>query len=246
MPGHDNSATDPYAQMGSGHEVTNPTPQNFDGSNNNASFNPGHLSALPENPPPARSVEAEITALSNAALSNQNRDMDGDYKYDVALSFAGEDRSFVEQVAHKLRDNSIRVFYDTFEQSRLWGRDLSTVLTGIYKDEAKYTIMFVSDAYKDKPWTRLEASALRARAFEKGQGFILPVRLDNTPITEVLPIIGHLNADRNNANALVNQIIEKLKPQSSQLTTQAPQQPSSNTSNDFHYNPELHENPWGN
>jgi hypothetical protein len=232
------SATGPYAQIGLGYGM-NATPQNFDGSNNNASLNAVHSS----NPPPARPVEAEITALSNASLDNQNRDMDRDYEYDVALSFAGEDRSFVEQVAHKLRDNHIRVFYDINEQSHLWGQDLSTLLTDIYKNQAKYTIMFISDAYKNKLWSRLEARAAQARAFEQGPGFILPARLDNTPITEVLPTIGHLNADRNNPDALVSHIIEKLKPQSSQLTIQAPQQPPSHTSNGFN-DPELHGNPW--
>lgn len=34
------------------------------------------------------------------------------YDYDVVLSFAGEDREFVEKVAKILTDNQIRIFYD--------------------------------------------------------------------------------------------------------------------------------------
>ena len=33
-------------------------------------------------------------------------------RYDIALSFAGEDREYVEAVAESLRVKSIRVFYD--------------------------------------------------------------------------------------------------------------------------------------
>ena len=38
------------------------------------------------------------------------------YKYDVALSFAGEQRRQVEALAEILRANDVRVFYDSFEQ----------------------------------------------------------------------------------------------------------------------------------
>jgi len=35
-----------------------------------------------------------------------------EYKYDVTLSFAGEDRVYVEKTAQILVDNGIKVFYD--------------------------------------------------------------------------------------------------------------------------------------
>ena len=38
------------------------------------------------------------------------------HDYDVALSFAGEQRDYVEQVAVILRANSFSVFYDGFEE----------------------------------------------------------------------------------------------------------------------------------
>jgi hypothetical protein len=38
------------------------------------------------------------------------------FDYDVALSFAGEDREYVNQVAGVLNELGIRVFYDKYEQ----------------------------------------------------------------------------------------------------------------------------------
>lgn len=38
------------------------------------------------------------------------------YEYDVALSFAGEDRKFVEDCAEILRSLNINVFYDNYEK----------------------------------------------------------------------------------------------------------------------------------
>ncbi len=40
--------------------------------------------------------------------------------YDVALSFAGEDRDYVEEVATILKSFKVRVFYDKFEETNLW------------------------------------------------------------------------------------------------------------------------------
>jgi hypothetical protein len=42
-----------------------------------------------------------------------------DYLYDVALSFAGEDRPYVHNVAQVLRSNGASVFYDDFEKVEL-------------------------------------------------------------------------------------------------------------------------------
>lgn len=50
-----------------------------------------------------------------------------DYKYDIALSFAGEDREYVEKVATLLKENGIKVFYDKFEQVDLWGKDTANL-----------------------------------------------------------------------------------------------------------------------
>lgn len=35
-------------------------------------------------------------------------------KFDIALSFAGEDRPYVQEVANILRNRGISVFYDVF------------------------------------------------------------------------------------------------------------------------------------
>ncbi len=66
------------------------------------------------------------------------------FDYDVALSFAGEDREYVEDVATFLKDVGIKVFYDKFEADNLWGKNLYDHLQDIYKNKANYTILFIS------------------------------------------------------------------------------------------------------
>lgn len=51
------------------------------------------------------------------------------YEYDIAVSFAGEDRHIVENIVNVLRERSkISVFYDRLEEHKLWGK----IYTNIY------------------------------------------------------------------------------------------------------------------
>lgn len=43
-------------------------------------------------------------------------DEDG-YEYDIGLSFAGEQRGYVEDFARDLQSRGVRVFYDDYEKA---------------------------------------------------------------------------------------------------------------------------------
>src|SRR5436305_8002487 len=86
--------------------------------------------------------------------------------YDVALSFAGEDRPYVRQVADYLRMRGARVFYDQFEQASLWGRNLVEELDRVYRLESVFVVMFISVAYRDKEWTRHERRSTLSAALK--------------------------------------------------------------------------------
>ncbi len=87
-------------------------------------------------------------------------------EFEIALSFAGEDRKYVEQVANLLKDSDVNVFYDRFEEEKLWGKNLYDYLSDIYMNKATYTIMFISKHYEKRLWTNHERQAMQARAFQ--------------------------------------------------------------------------------
>lgn len=113
--------------------------------------------------------------------------------FDVALSFAGENRAYVDRVANRLIQSGIKVFYDKFEQVDLWGKDLYVHLSEIYQERARYTVMFISKNYGEKLWTNHERKAAQARAFRAAQEYILPARFDDTEIPGVLSTIGYIS-----------------------------------------------------
>jgi hypothetical protein len=114
-------------------------------------------------------------------------------EYDVCLSFAGEDRPYVERVASTLRDVGIRVFYDVYEQVDLWGKDLYQHLDQVYRHAASYCVIFISQHYAHKLWTRHELRSAQARAFTESREYILPARFDDTQLPGLPETVGYID-----------------------------------------------------
>lgn len=137
--------------------------------------------------------------------------MNKEFQYDVTLSFAGENRSYVQQVAQILKNKGIKVFYDEFEESNLWGKNLYTYLDDIYKNNARFCVMFLSKFYKEKLWTNHERESAQERAFKENREYILPVRFDNTEIPGIRSTVGYIDANKKSPDKLVELIIKKIK-----------------------------------
>lgn len=133
-----------------------------------------------------------------------------EYKYQVALSFAGEDRVYADEVANCLRKNSVNVFYDNFEEDVLWGKDLYVYLDNVYRKESKFCVMFLSKNYAKKVWTNHERQSAQARAFQENEEYILPVKLDDTEIPGIRPTLGYVDGRENDPQQICKKILAKL------------------------------------
>ena len=130
--------------------------------------------------------------------------------YDIALSFAGEDRVYVEEVAHILDISGVAVFYDRFEEADLWGKNLYEHLQEIYCDKATYTIIFCSKHYESKVWTNHERRSAQERALKSNKEYILPVRFDDTSIPGVNDNVAYLDLSEIDPYSLCEHICKKL------------------------------------
>lgn len=132
------------------------------------------------------------------------------FEYDVALSFAGEDRAVAEAVATIVRHHSVRVFYDEFEVVSLWGKDLYQHLSEIYQSKARFCVILSSKHYADKLWTKHELKQAQARAFKQNQEYILPVRLDDTSLPGISQTIGYLDHRKVGDEGVAALLLKKL------------------------------------
>lgn len=132
------------------------------------------------------------------------------YEYDVCLSFAGEQREYVEEVALALRAGGIRVFYDDFERVSLWGRDLYDHLDWVYRSAARYCVLFVSADYAEKVWTSHERRSAQARALGENSEYVLPARFDDTEVPGLRPTVGHVDVRDVEPTELAQMVRKKL------------------------------------
>ena len=158
-------------------------------------------------------VHLTPNGIERAKLKFSGRDInpiDSKFEYDIVFSFAGEDRNYVERIAKFLAKSEIKFFYDKYEESKLWGKNLYDYLDHIYRKSAKYCVMVLSEQYAKKLWTNHERKSAQARAFEQNQEYILPIKLDNTEIPGILPTINYVNGREKTPEQIAEMILEKL------------------------------------
>jgi hypothetical protein len=128
----------------------------------------------------------------------------------VALSFAGAQRPYVEQVARALKAGGVRYFYDDDEQIELWGKPLAEELPAIYGEQAAAVVMFVSAEYAAWDWTRHERRAALARAVRERREYVLPARFDDTPLPGLLTDVSCVDLSTKTPQQFAAMIVGKL------------------------------------
>lgn len=136
-------------------------------------------------------------------------------EYDVAFSFAGAQRDYVEKVKNELSKYAVSVFYDDDNTVKLWGKNLYSYLAEIYSEKARYCVIFISKEYKERPWTNHELQFASERVFTgygkpDMQEYILPVIFDDTQIPGLPTNIGHIDARKTSPEKLAECIAMKV------------------------------------
>jgi hypothetical protein len=129
--------------------------------------------------------------------------------YEVVLSFAGEERQYVEHVADYLVARGVRCFYDRYEEHTLWGKELVEHLQRVYRS-ARYCVMFISESYATKVWPNHERRSALERAIREKAEYILPARFDATEIPGLSSTIGYIDLSSKSPEQVAELIMRKL------------------------------------
>ena len=119
-------------------------------------------------------------------------------RFAIALSFPGEHRRFVKNVAARLVEvlGEKRVFYDKWYEAELLGLDGDLKLRRYYREESELVVPFFSEHYQ-KDWCRIEWSAIRAMLkARRNEDAVIPVQLDGCSFSDHLLNVGRLFAKR--------------------------------------------------
>ena len=133
------------------------------------------------------------------------------FRYEVVLSYAGEDHAYVERVAHYLRECDVELFFAQFREADLWGKELTEELDIIYRREGRYCVMFVSEHYARKAWPTYERRSAMSRAVQEQGRYILPCRFDDTEVPGLRPSISYVDMNSKSPEQLGDLIIQVLR-----------------------------------
>ena len=118
-------------------------------------------------------------------------------RFKVALSFPGEKRPFVSQVAEGLvkRFGRHRVFYDKNFEPELARPNLDLHLQGIYHDDSELIVVFLCQEYDKKEWCGLEWRAVRDIIKQRRDEDIMLMSFDHVQVPGLFSIDGYIDLD---------------------------------------------------
>lgn len=133
------------------------------------------------------------------------------YAWDVAVSFAGEDRPVVEELKDILNDAGYTVFYDFDVQHQLWGADIRLKLADVYANDAQYMLVFLSKYYPEKDWTNFEFEIGKEAKGKRTDIYLLPVRMDDVNVVGLSKNVGIFDLRQRSVGDLATALIEKIE-----------------------------------
>ena len=118
-----------------------------------------------------------------------------EHVFDVALSFPGEIRCYVEEVVRHLEQllGPDQYFYDRNYTAQLARPSLDTFLQAIFGSRSRLIVVFVGGDYQLKDWCGIEFRAIREIIASKEHSRIMYVRMDDGPVEGVLDIDGFVD-----------------------------------------------------
>ncbi|MEM9266737.1 MAG: hypothetical protein AAGA46_14550, partial [Cyanobacteria bacterium P01_F01_bin.13] len=137
----------------------------------------------------------------------------GNKRFNVALSFPGEHRTFVAQIADVLAQTLTqeKIFYDFFYEAELARPNLDIYLQNIYHNDADLIVVFICEAYDKKEWCHLEARAIRDLIKKRRDDEVMFVRVDDGDVAGVFSVDGDVDAKGRPAAEIANLICQRLE-----------------------------------
>ncbi|MFD9704172.1 toll/interleukin-1 receptor domain-containing protein [Lentzea sp. NPDC059081] len=149
-----------------------------------------------------------------------------EYEFDVALSCAGEDHDQVLPVVALLKSAGVEVFHSPERQTEMWGLDLVEYFSEAFSRRARYVLLFSSKHYVDK-WSRLQSRTALGQALEQHTEYVLPIRLDDTPVPGLSPHVGYLDLRLHSPKTIADAVVQKLAQHRAEFTPSTPITPQS-------------------
>lgn len=153
--------------------------------------------------------------VANDALLNRNSTSGrvDNIHFKVALSFPGEKRAYVEEIAQELtrRLGIGSVFYDRFFTAQLARPNLDTLLQKIYLVNSDLVVVFLCADYETKEWCGIEWRAIRDIIKNRSDHAVMLMRFDDTRVSGTYSIDGFVDLRAISPIQAARLIVERVR-----------------------------------
>lgn len=135
-------------------------------------------------------------------------------RFSIALSFPGEYRNIVENVANCLTVavSRERILYDKYWEAEFARLELDVYLPNLYRNESELVVIFLCPDYKEKRWCRLEWRHIKQMIATPEQDRIMLLSFDDPgDVTElgILPGDGYIDISAKQAEEIADLILQR-------------------------------------
>lgn len=98
-------------------------------------------------------------------------------EFEVAISFAGENRKLAKYIAEQFEQIDVPVFYDELYESNYLGKAWSKEFERIFVNDSRYVVCLLDNFHREKIWPTFERDCFKKRV---PNGDVIPIYLDDT------------------------------------------------------------------
>lgn len=132
--------------------------------------------------------------------------------FDVAFSFPGEVRGYVESIAAELEKeigpNSY--FYDNNYKAQLARPSLDTLLQEIYSSRSKLIVVFLCEKYQEKEWCGIEFRAIKEIIMDRDHQKVMFIKMDEGKVDGIFKTDGYIDGRSDTPEKVAGYIQERV------------------------------------
>jgi len=144
-------------------------------------------------------------------MQNQAHKLPKDmFKFDFAISYAGEDRGIANDLHRLLTQKDVKVFLAGNERVYLWGKRLKEELRNTFGTDTRFAVCLISKYYVEKFYTRYEFYSAKAAELNRDYEVILPIYIDKVPLEGLEEDVYYIDLRSEGILNTVETMIKKL------------------------------------
>jgi len=132
------------------------------------------------------------------------------FKWDFAISYAGEESGIACDLYRLLRDKGVNVFFATSEKVYLWGKKQEDEFKNIFGTYTKFAVILLSKHYIKKCWPGYEFNVAKREQQNRDYEYILPIRIDDVDLEGLNEDVGYIDLRKEGIFSTAEMMIKKL------------------------------------